>query len=65
MPNELIETAKELRLLGWSEEGAKSYTELFLSDNIDIIRNRKANGNIIKSLFNAITFKLSGRNNSV
>ncbi len=41
MSNELIETVKELRLLGWSEEGAKSYTELLLADDVDIITINK------------------------
>ncbi len=36
MTKDLIETTKELKLLGWSEEGAKTYTELLISENVDL-----------------------------
>ncbi len=37
MPNKLLETVKELELIGWSEAGAKSYTELINKDDLNIL----------------------------
>ncbi len=41
MTNQLVETVKELKLLGWSEEGAKGYAELLEKSNFSIFSSNQ------------------------
>ena len=41
MSKELTETAKELRILGWSEEGAQGYTDLIKNSSVDFFSSNQ------------------------
>ena len=51
MPKEIAETAKELTLIGWSEEGARNYSNLLNTNNFQIFTSNPYNLTTILIIF--------------